>query len=215
MKKIKYLIVIVLLITLNGVLVYKFKSNSKVFTSINFLLNKSLNKNKEQLLTFEQNFINEKASGNLELNDNTELVDIDGNVILVKEIFKRNSVVLRYSEFNCKDCIEAEINVLIKNKLKEEIILIAFYQNRRDLFVFREEFKKRGLNSTKMFLLPDRGLNIPIEKLNMPFYFCIDSNLTMTNFFIPQKDKPKLTEVYLNYTFKNFLREKKEVSNKI
>ena len=66
------------------------------------------------------------------------------------------------------------------------------------MYVYYKEFQKKGLDNIKMYLLTESGLNIPLDKLNVPFYFSVNSNLTMTNFFIPQKDNPKLSTVYLN-----------------
>jgi len=204
MKNVKYIIIIIVLLILNGFLVYKFKLNNKTFKSVTSQLNTELNQKKEEVKTFEQNFIYEKTSENLQLQGNTKLIDVNGDTITLKDIFKKNSIILRYSELNCKDCINAEINALVENKekLKADIVLLAYYKNKRDLFVFYKDFQKKGLDDIKMYLLPDKGLNIPIDKLNMPFYFSTDSTLTMTNFFIPQKDKPELSKVYLNNILK-------------
>lgn len=206
MKKLKYFIITVLL-TLNILLIYKLKSQREVFISINSLINKRLNNDKDNLMTFKNNFINERINDNLELGSNIEFIDIEGNKFLAKDLFKKNSLVLRYSELNCNDCIEAEIDVLLKNKekLTSPIFFLAYYQNKRDLFVYYKKFKKKGLKNIKMYLLSDKGLNIPADKLNMPYYFCIDKTLRMNNFFIPQKNKQILSESYLITTSKNFL----------
>ncbi|TGV03448.1 hypothetical protein [Flavivirga rizhaonensis] len=107
------------------------------------------------------------------MDKNTRFLDIKGNLILAKDLFKTKKIVLRYSESNCEDCISSEINTILNNnnELKERIILIAYYKNKRDLFVYHKEFKKKGLDNIEMYLLTENGLNVSIEKLNMPFYF--------------------------------------------
>lgn len=206
MKKIIYIIIIILII-LNGILAYKIKSNNNDFINVYSLLSKKLDKSKADLLIFEYNFSRERENNNLELDGNIELIDIEGKTVLAKDVFNTNSLVLRISELNCGECVDAEIKALLdnKDKIKKDVVLIAYYQNPRDLFVFYKEFQKKGLTNIKMYLAPEKGLAISIDKLNMPYYFCVDSNLIMTNFFIPQKEKPKLSQVYLNHTFKKFL----------
>lgn len=204
MKKISYIIIIILIV-LNTVLAYKIKSNNTEFTSIYSVLNNKLDKNKSEALTYEHNFIWEKENENLQLDANLELIDIEGKPVLAKDIFKTNSLVFRFSELNCRECIDAEIDALVnsKDKIKKEVILVAYYQTPRDLFVFYKEFQKKGLTNIKMYLFPDKVLPTSIDKLNTPYYFCVNSNLIMNNFFIPQKEKPILSKVYLDYTLKS------------
>ena len=204
MKKLIYLLLIALLL-LNSYLAFKLKTNNKTYTSAVNVINKKLDKNKNEILTFEHNFAYEKACESIEFPKDVNLIDVNGNRIIAKDIFNTKNIVLRYSEFNCKDCIEAEINALLKSKekLKKDIIILAHYQVSRDLYVYYKEFQKKGLNHIKMYLLPENTLIIPVEKLNVPFYFSIDSTLTKSNFFIPQKDKPKLSLTYLENAIKN------------
>ena len=119
MKKVTYLIII--LIILICALSYKIKFNNNDFNTISLLQDKKLKDCKTELATFEQNFIYERENENLELDGNLPLIDIEGNTVLVKNIIKVNSLVLRFSELNCGECINAEINALVnnKNKIKE------------------------------------------------------------------------------------------------
>ena len=81
MKNIKYLIVIVVLLILNGVLAYKYKLHIKTFNSTVSIVNETLGENKKKLLTFKQNFVNERVSENLKLADSITLLDIEGKKI--------------------------------------------------------------------------------------------------------------------------------------
>lgn len=202
MRKIKY-IIIILLFVLNGFLIIKISNFSKVSNDISIVL-KDI---KKELLTFEQNIFEENQNENLKLREDIKLTNINGNIVLTKDIFKKHTLVLRYSESNCDDCIKAEFSTILKNKelFVNDICLIAHYRNKRDLFVFYKDFQNKGLKNIKMYLLPDKGLDIPADNLNMPYYFCIDSTLRITNVFIPQKDKPKLSESYLLSTSNNFM----------
>ncbi|APY12029.1 hypothetical protein BWZ22_12675 [Seonamhaeicola sp. S2-3] len=196
-------VIIISLIVLNGFLIIKLNNYSKVIKDISTVLK---NKKKE-LLELEQNIIEVGKSENIKLNENIKLIDANGNIILTKDIFKKNTLVFRYSESNCTDCIKAEFIAILKNNalIANDICLIVHYRNPRDLHVFSKVLQNRGLKNFKMYLLPDKGLNTPADKLNMPYYFCIDSTLRTSNFFIPHKDKSQLSESYLINVSKNFL----------
>lgn len=206
MKKIPYVIILILIV-LNTILAYKIKSNNNDFAKIYSLLNNKIEKNKTEFLTYERNFLKEQENENLPLKGNLKLIDIDGKTILAKDVFKENSVVLRYSELNCHECIDSEINNLVslKDKIKKEVVLIASYQEPRDLFVFYKEFQKKGLNNIRMYLLSDTIGALPLDKFNVPYYFCVNSGLEMTGFFLPKKEKPTMSKVYLENRLKKFL----------
>ena len=205
MKKLKFIIIIILF-TLNVILIFKVNLYSKTLSSVGNILKNTTT----AISTFEKNTIEQNQNENLKLREDVKFISIKGSTVLAKEIFKTTTLVLRYSEFNCKDCIDAEINVILKNKdqFVDNICLIAYYMNKRDLFIFYKELQKRGLKNIKMYWLPNNGLNIPIEKTNMPYYFCINSELVISNVFIPQKDKPKLSNSYLRTVSKNFTNTK-------
>ena len=203
MNKVYYYIIIIILSFCSIFLTFKLDLQDKIIDNYNIVINKK----KQDVLSFEQNFLQEIKNENLKLNRKSCLLDIEGNRVLTTEIFKKNSVVLRYSEMNCNDCIQAEIDVLLQNK-SIEVLLIADYHNKRDLFVYYNELKKRGLSDFMLYNVPVGGFDLPIEKINKPFYFCVSSDLKITNIFIPQKNKPKLSESYLITASKNFLGNK-------
>lgn len=203
MKK-TLIILLIFVVIIDILLCRKVILNNPKIKEMTFLLEE---KNQE-VLNFEQNFTNEKLNNNSFLNSNLYFFDLNRNRILAKDIFKEKyTLVLKYSELNCDDCIHAEINALRKSikKFNKSVILLAHYQNRRDLFVYFKEYQKLGLKNIKMYLIENNSLGIKADKINMPYYFCIDSTLRMTNFFIPQKDKSKLSESYLLSTCKNFI----------
>nr|WP_319398804.1 hypothetical protein [uncultured Carboxylicivirga sp.] len=41
-------------------------------------------------------------------------------------------------------------------------------------------------------------LGIPMEKINIPYMFILDSTLVVKQFFVPEKSMPELTDTYLN-----------------
>lgn len=208
------IVMIIALIIINAVTLYRFNKNNETYEEVTNLLVdevKGVRDEFTKIIEAHQNYFDaEKLNENLKLNKELTLLTIRGDTVLTKDVFKRNSIVFRYSMLNCNNCIETEINILIKNKtlFNEELCIIAHYKSLRNLNVFYKTFKKRGLSNIKMYLLPNNDLGIPLEKYNIPYYFHIDSNLTMSNFFVPIAGEPKLSTIYLNHTLKNFFTKK-------
>lgn len=203
MKK-KYLFYIVLiLLILNGLLIYKLKHKAPPST----ISEDSL---KEVETMYENKFIVEKENDNLKLDENIQLINVKGDTLLAKDVFKNKQVVLRYSVLNCGDCIDAETAILasMKDRISGEIVIITYFEKIRGLIFDYKKLEKLGLKDIPIYLLVDNKLGIPLEKQNLPYYFNIDSNLNMSNFFIPIKEKPRLSNSYLNFSFKNYLKKK-------
>ena len=85
MKSIKYLIVIVILFVFNAFLIYKLNSYSKAISSISEVFDRKA----QELFTFEKNFIKEKENENLVLDKDIKLIDIKGDLVLARELFKK------------------------------------------------------------------------------------------------------------------------------
>lgn len=202
MKK-KFIIVIFTMLFLNGLLVYKIK-----FAKNNNIVSEDIIDKVETM--YQNKFIIEKENENLKLNSSTKLVNINRDTLFAKDVFKKRSIVLRYSVLNCGDCVDAETAILsaMKSDFSDKICIITYYDKIRGLIFDYKKLEKLGLNKIPIYLLIDNELGIPLEKQNVPYYFNIDSTLTMSNFFIPIKDKPRLSNSYLNSSLKNFFKER-------
>lgn len=202
MKWIKYYSIILVLTIVNGVLLYKYNKSSKLNVKVAEVLKLKNN----QITDAENIFKIEKQSENLHLNKEIGLVSINGDTISSGELFeKKNTIVLRYSELQCGDCVRSQIDVIqeVSRKIKGEVILITYYENRRDMFIYYNDLKNRGLNNVSMYLLPNDNLEIPIDKIDRPYFFCVNSNLRLSNFYIPNKSKLELSESYIKSVFRN------------
>lgn len=210
MKKNFPQLIIVLLIIVNGYMFFKFKNKDQENQS----LTGKVKTTDKLLLDFKEKLINDfiigKESENLNLPPLLKLVNLKGDTVLVKDVFTKNSIVLRYSVLNCGECVDAEFEV-IKNNAKlfsEELVIITYYERIRGLINMYRKLEKMGLKKLKIYMVPDDKLGIPIDKYNIPSYFHIDKNLKMTNFFIPDKMNAKLSEAYLKLTLRNFFNKK-------
>lgn len=195
MKRI-YIIIIVVLLLFNIRLIYKIKFNSK----------SDIEHSERNKKNPDQEFIIEQENERLSISKKNKFYDIEENLFFAKDIFKDGSIVFRFSELNCKKCVDAEFNILEKNKFlhQNKINIITHYENKRGFVTIYNNLKKRGLGDISLYLMKEDQLGIPLDKYDTPFYFYIDSTLTMTNFFIPHKENPKLSISYLKFGLKIF-----------
>lgn len=157
--------------------------------------------------TFYQNLIlATKRNENLKLSKNLKLINIDGDTLLAKDLSFKNKIVLRYSILNCGDCVDEEFNILEKNKslFSDNLIIITYHKNLRSFLMDWKKLQKMGIDNVNLYLLLDNDIGIPLEKENIPYYFYLANDLSMTNFFIPLREYPHLSNNYLKYTFQNF-----------
>ncbi|MFA9189560.1 hypothetical protein [Flavobacterium magnesitis] len=157
--------------------------------------------------TFYQNIIlATKRNENLKLAENLRLINIDGDTLLAKDVSFKNKIVLRYSILNCSDCVDEEFNILEKNKslFSDNLIIMTYHENLRSFIMDWKKLQKMGINNVNLYLLVDNNIGIPLEKENIPYYFYLGNDLSMTNFFIPLREYPHLSNNYLKHTFQNF-----------
>lgn len=161
------------------------------------------NSNSKQLNDSLQNrFILNNLVQNLEnsgaLLDNITIEDFNNKTYQLKELInERSKLIFMFSELNCQTCIDMQlpnIEQLSKDIGAENIILLASYSNKRDLF----QFARINRIKLEIYNFDKNDIQIPIIDSNVPFFFIINSNLTSNCFFIPEKSLPKHTISYLN-----------------
>jgi hypothetical protein len=190
---------ILILFIFNAFLLYNHFYNIK---KTDLLINRAITTYFE---AYKNKFSNEKVNENLKISENLKLINIKGDTLLAKKVLKKGSLILAYSEFNCRKCINAEIKTLTKisKKYFNKINIIVYSKKIKNLKYDIKELHKLGLNKINVYLLTDNKLGIPIDRLNSPYYFYINSELTVSNIFIPEKETPKITKTYLDLTLKN------------
>ena len=135
----------------------------------------------------------------LQINIEQNVKDEQGNKISVAELLNgSHKIIFRYSELNCNLCIEEEIQILQKyiNDIGfDNILFFSTYNSTRDLFLFK---RINQLQNYRIYNLKEEQLNIPIDRLNIPYVFLIDSsgNIVMLN--IPEETKPEFSEQFYN-----------------
>jgi hypothetical protein len=101
------------------------------------------------------------------------------------ELKKLPKLVFFHSELNCNSCVEKNIPFLnsLGNLIgHENILFIASYKQTRDMLLFKR------INDIKFHIYNASSVELPIEELNLPFCFVINSELKAESVFIPIKE---------------------------
>lgn len=126
----------------------------------------------------------------------TYVEDEKGQKHLLKDLLKSGpKLVFRYSEVNCQTCVESEIVPLINFMAEngnDKVIFLTTYQDRKYLL----DFKRFNKIKTEIYNIPENGLGLPIEKLNIPYLFVIDANMQTNLIFIPEKNRENVSLTY-------------------
>jgi hypothetical protein len=111
-------------------------------------------------------------------------------------------LVMFFSSSFCSNCVNYSLDeiksFLNEYKIKNILLLASNYMS-RDLYVFAQTNKFDPYSFYSI-----ETLNLPIEHLQMPFYFLLNKNLNISHFFIPRKETPEQTKKYFE-TIKNII----------
>ncbi len=112
--------------------------------------------------------------------ENIPMVDYKDSIVWLHDV---EGLIFRYSELNCKVCIDSTLNMLKNTK----VIILASYKDKRHLDIFART------NKIANSIYKIDSLNLPIDKANLP-YFIKDQEI-----FIPLKEFPERTIEFLKF----------------
>lgn|GEM_PF-995668 len=200
MKKVfPYILVIILSFT-NLVLVNKLNTLKKSYSNIN-------NQNQKALIYELEDDINKLLSNDSlkflseqqVIDKNIRLESINGEELLLQDIITdKSKLIFMFSELNCISCYEKIINDLNRhiNVIgKENVLILAYYSNPRELYAFMRVNQIK----CKVYNIESKSLGLMIDNENIPYLFLLDSSFKTNFMFIPDKKYTKLTEAYLNW----------------
>ena len=112
-------------------------------------------------------------------------------------------LIFRYSELNCMACVEKEIIYLIDfvERYNTKLVILSSYTNERDLYLFK---RINRISDYIVYNIEEGVLKLPVENLNIPYYFVLDSNYRAINLFVPDKNFPERSVKYLNSIAKKY-----------
>lgn len=121
------------------------------------------------------------------------LTDTTGNELPISKVVRKPTLVFRYSDRNCHDCIRfgiAKLNELT-DTAKIEAVILSQYDEVHSL-----KTKGRIFNPGNLPMY-DIARITPIDDLNVPYFFILNEDSTIGELFVPEKLFPSLTERYL------------------
>jgi hypothetical protein len=126
----------------------------------------------------------------------TNVKDSSNKIYLLKDIIKCNSLIFRFSEYDCHSCIEKALVDLKQhiNEIKFNTIIIGSVK-------YNIKIKNYIINNfanKNIFYIPDSAINIPAELLNTPYFIFTDSSLNVKNIYVPNDDFPVLKLNFYN-----------------
>jgi len=116
------------------------------------------------------------------------------NACALKEIVTNPCLVFCFSSNMCSPCIEKSINILIETTHN-------YTDNKRIIIAGDYPFRLRDNFYGKRMLT---GIVLPVEKIEAPFFFILDSNLKIIDLHIFNKTNPDLTKIYLEEIHKKY-----------
>lgn len=152
--------------------------------------------------TLSYDYIKSMQYNGLEIDSTITLLDISDSSYTVNDISKMDRrLVFRYSFIHCNACVDTIMKLV--NKFSKEIgtdkiVIFAQYSNKRDYKNFVR------INQVKNPIYHLQDTLCKADELSIPYLFVLENNMTVSNFFMPHKEYPKITEQYLQ-SIKNIL----------
>jgi hypothetical protein len=123
--------------------------------------------------------------------------------IRLANLINRPVLVLRYNELGCQTCVDALISALLKvDMLKDSNTLLLTYY--RDPSYLRQ-FKR--INRLSMPIYNIKHTSLTPDTLNLPYFFVLHKDLTVSNVYIPEEGDTNSVNLYLKYIGKKFGNE--------
>jgi|SRR5690554_3616021 len=137
----------------------------------------------------------ETRSNGFKIDKHVTVVNMEGEIIPIREFIKGNVRILKFSESNCTDCMKQSFERVLDMmdaELPDNLILLGEFSNLREVRIFSQMFK---LNWPVYYL--SSSLELPIDVIDEPYFFEVDENLTCSNFQIAAGESTKLVKSYL------------------
>lgn len=123
---------------------------------------------------------------------------------IIDVLKNKPKLILFFSEYNCEKCYEFELKNLSEEKelKKEDILVIAEFQNKRTYLAHLEQFKDFSL---PIFTIENGNKALdPLLKMDAPVYFVYDQSLMANCVFFPDRDLHIFTMIYFDVVIKRY-----------
>jgi hypothetical protein len=128
----------------------------------------------------------------------TSLIVYDSqlNPLRLGTLIKEKTVFFRYTlESNNQEAVDNTLAYIDQLNNPNIVTLVSADNSRYFKFKIRNDEKPIG----KIYFIEKPGLNLLIEKRELPFLFTISRDLKVTDVYVPRKEIPEVTWKYLNF----------------
>ncbi len=196
-----------LLLLISIIVVFLLASNIKLLK-----INQTLKKQRILLENVQQNNYDRQLSLWELLSEGEEIDTLlasninDDTISLVKdnrslvEDYRKPILIFRVTDNNCVVCVDSVLHQLMSfsDDVLTKVVILTSNKTMRELRLFTKSIPK----SIKTLRLLDNSMSkVRIERINIPYFFVLQSNHIMSNIYIPDKQYPKGTNDYVNLLF--------------
>jgi hypothetical protein len=121
------------------------------------------------------------------------IIGSDGNEINAKKLNKRPLLVFRFNEHDCRECIGFGLIKLsaFAESANHPVLVMARHN---DILSFQRWGSTIESPNINVYFVPSI---VEPDKVSSPYFFILHEDMTMGEFFIPDKSCPKQTDIYL------------------
>jgi len=151
----------------------------------------------DEIRSYKINFVTNILNSNSKL-ENIMIKDSLNNLMPITDVFEEGQkciLVCRFSEFYCESCVSFSLQMILGHIESIGVKNVLFLGNHRNNKIFNQTKPLYRIDDKKTYNTP--FFNIPVEEIGHPYFFVLDSNLQISNVFIPNKTLPNISNEYL------------------
>jgi hypothetical protein len=181
--------------------------NFHQFKKQNIIVSHQNTSESDELYSYKINFEANIRNSNIKLNE-IAVKDSLSNVLPLKDVLKNGQeqiLVCRFSELHCESCVNFSIQLFRQwsdSIGTDNMLFLGTYRNNK---IFNRTKPLYDIHNLNVYNIPK--LNIPVEEFGYPYYFVLNTDLTISNVFIPDKATPNITNNYLKIINERYFRE--------
>jgi hypothetical protein len=121
----------------------------------------------------------------------------NGKPITIDSAFSKPTLVFRFSELQCENCIMTELAIIKSLGCNNHIVGLGSYNNPRQLSIARQKYQ---IDFPLLFMqLSETDIILPtsLESIGVPYYFVMSKQGLTKQVFIPNKQFPEISKKYL------------------
>lgn len=137
---------------------------------------------------------------NIQLNEKQIIIDEKFDTLFLSQLIDSPKLIFFFNEYSCMPCVNEAIVILnrkIKEVGKENIVILSYYNQPRDMYLF-SRVNKLDIPICNL----TSKLNVPTATTDIPFFFTTNKDLKVNNLLLIDPSLPELVENYISILVK-------------